>query len=85
MMVAGLVGRFKLEAQMYFSKKVNADKNPYPSDRPECASHWVLGKVPAPVQNSVSSVATFHEKALRCCVLRDASLTMMIFPWLFLM
>jgi len=84
-MVAGLVGRFELDARMYFSRKVNADNIPYPSDRPECASRWVLGEVLAPVQNLVSSVATFHEKALRCCALRDASLTMIIFPWFSLM
>jgi len=52
---------------------------------PECLLHWVLGKVLAPVQNSVSSVSTFHEKVLWCCALRDALLTTMIFPWLFLM
>jgi len=84
-MIAGLVGRFELDARMYFSRKVNADNIPYPLDRPECASCWVLGKVLAPVQNLVSSVATFHEKVLRCCALRDALLTMIIFPWFSLM
>ena len=68
-------------AWIYFSKNINADSSPYPSDLPECASHWVLGDVPAPIHSSVVEEEIVHKKALHWWALREALLTISSFPW----
>jgi len=65
---------------MYFSKNRKAESSPYPSDRPECVSCWVLGDVLAPIHSSVVEEEIVHENALHWWAFREALLTIKSFP-----